>query len=226
MYCGYKTLNYKEINHRMKPITNILLVAYLIVYLFLPLYSVDFQGAWTGFSYTADTVSYSNDFAKIAFSLIPFVAGFGGIAVNCMKNRYWGILVAVFVAVGLFFYIDAKDFVFIQLPRFYEINSLGYGFNIGLWLLVASFVSAIVSVLPFKFNKFLAREISEVREKLPIPIIGKHDAAHEEEEKKESETSAPVVTEGKEAVAEPETSAESEHERYMPKQPKSTPDEN
>lgn len=146
----------------MKPITNILLVAFLIVYLFLPFFDVAFDGGWTGFKYTAETISNADDLLKMLFSLVPFVAGFGGIAINCMKNRYWGLGAAAFIAFGLYFYIDAKDFVNIQLPQFYSIKALGYGFNIGYGLLFAALLSAILSVLPFSFNKFLAREIHEI----------------------------------------------------------------
>ena len=39
------------------------------------------------------------------------------------------------------------------------------GFNIGYGLLLAALVSAVLSVLPFSFNKFLAREIRTLRGK-------------------------------------------------------------
>lgn len=152
----------------MKPITNILLVAFLIVYLFLPFFDVAFDGGWTGFKYTAETISNADDWLKMLFSLVPFVAGFGGIAINCMKNRYWGLAAAAFIALGLYFYIDAKDFVNIQLPQFYNIKDLGYGFNVGYILLFAALLSAILSVLPFSFNKFLAREIHEIGDSIHI----------------------------------------------------------
>lgn len=143
----------------MKPITNILLVASLIAYIFLPLFEVSFDGSWTGLNYTAQTISNSTDLLKIAFSLIPFLAGFGAIAINCMKNRYWGLASAALIGLGLFFYIDAKDLIYIQSPEFYAIKNLGWGFDVGYGLMFAAFVSAVVSVLPFSFNKFLAHEI-------------------------------------------------------------------
>lgn len=147
----------------MKPLTSIILVVYIIIYLFLPLYNVSFDGSWIGLEYTSDTISLESDPLKIIFALIPFIATFGGIAVNCMKNRYWGLVVAVFVALGLYFYCVAKDFesasALLHVPQFYSIDSLGSGFNIGYIMLYVAFGSAILSVFPFKFNKYLAREI-------------------------------------------------------------------
>ena len=201
----------------MKPLTNILLVAFLIVYLFFPFFNVDFYGAWTGIKYTAETLTSSESLVKELFSLVPFVAGFCGIAVNCMKNRYWGLLVAAFCALGIYFYIDAKALVNIQLPQFFAINSLGYGFNIGYGLLIAALVSALVSVLPLKINKFLARELS---------FISKKKKAAQAE----APQAAPAAEEEAEPAPEPEETQEPREEKeenpYAAYMPKPTPDEN
>ena len=82
-----------------------------------------------------------------------------------MKNRYWGLAAAACICAGLYFYIDARDFIHIEMPQFYAIKSLGFGFQIGYYLLIAALVSAVLSVLPFSFNKFLAREIRTLRHK-------------------------------------------------------------
>lgn len=149
----------------MKPLTNILLIAYLVVYSFLPFFDVALDGGWSGLKYTAETISNAESLMNELFALLPFAVGFGAIAINCMKNRYWGLAVATCICAGLYFYIDARDFIHIEMPQFYAIKSLGFGFQIGYYLLIAALVSAVLSVLPFSFNKFLAREIRTLRHK-------------------------------------------------------------
>ena len=149
----------------MKPLTNILLVAYLIVYSFMPLFEVALDGDWNGLKYTAETISNAESLLNALFALLPFAVGFGAIAINCMKTRYWGLVAAALICCGLYFYADAKDFIHIQVPQFFHIKTLGMGFNIGYGLLLAALVSAVLSVLPFSFNKFLAREIRTLRGK-------------------------------------------------------------
>ena len=142
----------------MKPITNILLIIYIIAYTFLPIFDVSLVGGQTGFDYTAYTISNSDELLKQIFSLLPFIVAFAAISFNCMKNRFWGIAVAIIICFGLYFYVDAKDFVLIQKPEFFKIESLGVGFYVGYASLLLSLISAAISVLPFKFNKLHARE--------------------------------------------------------------------
>ena len=143
----------------MKPVTNILLIIYIIVYTFLPIFDVSLMGGQTGFDYTAHTVTMSDELPMQLFALLPFIVAFVAISLNCMKNRFWGIAVAVLICIGIYFYVDARNLVLIQQPEFFKIQSLGVGFYIGYATLLLSLVSAAVSVLPFKFNKFHAREI-------------------------------------------------------------------
>ena len=143
----------------MKPITNILLIIYIIVYTFLPIFDVSLIGGQTGFDYTSHTITNSDQLLKQIFSLVPFITTFAAISLNCMKNRFWGIAVAVLICIGIYFYVDARNLVLIQQTEFFKIQSLGVGFYIGYATLLLSLVSAAVSVLPFKFNKFHAREI-------------------------------------------------------------------
>ena len=91
----------------MKPLTNILLVAYLIVYSFMPLFEVALDGDWNGLKYTAETISNAESLLNALFALLPFAVGFGAIAINCMKNRYWGLVAAALICCGLYFYADA-----------------------------------------------------------------------------------------------------------------------
>lgn len=136
----------------MKVVTNILLVAALIVYVFLPLFEVEFEGGMTGFSYTANTLSDSADLAKQLFALLPFVSCFGAIAFNCLKHRFWGFLVAVFIVCGIVFYYLAKRYVLIQTPLVYHYVGQGTGFVVGYVLLICALASAILSLMPFAFN--------------------------------------------------------------------------
>lgn len=190
----------------MKPLTNILILAFLAVYLFLPFLNVDFDGAWTGIKYTAETVTNSSEPLKIIFALIPFIAGFCGIAVNCMKNRYWGILVAAFCALGVYFYIDSRELIHIQSPEFYHITSTGYGFSIGFWIMILALISALVSVLPFKINKFLAHELAFLSKR-------KKDAEKPQEAPKETQDEVENVPQEDSNATPPENP----HAAYMPK---------
>lgn len=156
----------------MKPITNILLIIYIIVYTFLPLFDVSLMGGQTGFDYTAHTITSGVELTKQLFSLLPFIVAFVAISLNCMKNRFWGIGVAAVICFGLCFYADAKDLVMIQQPEFFKIESLGAGFYIGYATLILSLISAILSVMPFKFNKLHARESLFSRKK---PVEGKQE---------------------------------------------------
>ena len=157
----------------MKPITNILLIIYIGAYTFLPIFDVSLMGGQTGFDYTAHTITSSHELLKQLFSLLPFLVAFAAISLNCMKNRYWGIAVAAIICIGLYFYVDAKDLVMIQQPEFFKIESLGVGFYIGYATLWLSLASAVLSVMPFKFNKLHARE-----------TVFSHKKGAEEEESK------------------------------------------
>lgn len=211
----------------MKPLTNILILAFLAVYLFLPFLNIDFEGAWTGIKYTAETVTNSSDPLKIIFALIPFIAGFCGIAVNCMKNRYWGILVAAFCALGIYFYIDARELVHIQSPEFYHIASTGYGFSIGFWIMIVALISALVSVLPFKINKFLARELAFLSKKRTIAEAQKQDQEEELSDHQEGANATleqTASTDQNEEPSQPSETATPENP-YAAYMPKSTPEE-
>lgn len=136
----------------MKLVTNILLLAAIIVYVFLPLFEVEFDGGMTGFTYTANTLTESTEWTKQIFSLLPFIGCFGGIAFNCMKSRRWGFVVAVFALIGIIFYYFAKQYVLIQTPNVYHYEGIGVGFMVGYGLMIAALASAILSTLPFAFN--------------------------------------------------------------------------
>ena len=73
----------------MRPITNILLVLALICYLFLPFYDISFIGTVNGLKFTAGTISQALSLSNIILALLPFIAIFGAICLNCLKGRWW-----------------------------------------------------------------------------------------------------------------------------------------
>ena len=74
----------------MKPITNILLIAAIICYVFLPFRTMDLAGSITGLSYSAGLITENFSLLKTIFALLPFIACFAGVAINSNKHRYWG----------------------------------------------------------------------------------------------------------------------------------------
>lgn len=154
----------------MKIITNILLVAALVVYVFLPLFNIEFEGGITGFAYSSYAICSSGDLCTKLFALLPFVSCFGAIAFNCLRHRYWGGIVAVLIASGLGFYISAKHFVMIQMQDVYQYEGIAVGFNIGYVLMICAFASSVISLLPFNFN--LRFELDKMH--LHIPRKGKN----------------------------------------------------
>ena len=160
----------------MKPITNILLIATLICYVFLPLCELQVKGDVTGLAYSAAMITENFSLKRTVFALLPFIACFGGIVFNCMKNRYWGIVVAVFVLIGLFFFYSDKVFLNVGLQHAPDVipnaelegfgmEHLSIGHKVCRWLLIATLASALISLLPFKFNTILERSIDETFEK-------------------------------------------------------------
>ena len=102
----------------------------------------------------------SDELPMQLFALLPFIVAFVAISLNCMKNRFWGIAVALVICFGLYFYADAKDLVMIQQPEFFKIESLGVGFYMGYAALLLSLISAVMSVMPFRFNKLHAKGVA------------------------------------------------------------------
>ncbi len=149
----------------MKVVTNILLLGALITYVFLPLFEVEFVGVITGFTYSANAISTSADLAMQVFALIPFISSFGAIAFNCLKNRYWGFVSGVFIAMGLAFYFFAKQYVLIQSPEIYSYDGIGFGFIAGYVLMICALASTILSVMPFNFNMHHEKPVPKVNVK-------------------------------------------------------------
>ena len=160
----------------MKPITNILLVLALICYVFLPFYDISLLGTVTGLGFTAGTISQSLSLGNVLFALLPFIAIFGAIALNCMKNRWWVLGSIALIIVGLWFFAHTSshhDILLRHDPEITPDNDLGEGFTItGLGightlsfiLTGLSLLSAIISLLPFKFNETIERAVDDTFE--------------------------------------------------------------
>ena len=160
----------------MRPITNILLVLALICYVFLPFYVFSLYGTVSGLQFTAGTISQAISLGSVIKALLPFIAVFGAIGFNCLKSRWWVLLSIAFIILGIWFFKDTGSMHDVMLrhePDVTPDNDLGEGFSIiGLgigyklsYVLTAlSLVSAIVSMLPFKFNETIERAVDDAYE--------------------------------------------------------------
>ena len=159
----------------MKPITNILLVLAIVCYVFLPFYSVNFQGSITGYSFTAGTITQQPTARHIVFALLPFISCFLAIGFNTLRNRWRSIASAVMIVLGLCFFNDTHDYENIALTlnhapevmpsedigEGFHVLGLGIGYTASCTLLVLALISAILSVLPFDFNFTLERAVDQ-----------------------------------------------------------------
>ena len=160
----------------MRPITNILLVLALICYVFLPFYDISFIGTVTGLKFTAGTISQALSLGNILIALLPFVACFGAVALNCLKNRWWVIGAIACIIIWLWFYMDTRDIHDIMLQHNpdvtpdndlgegFSILGLGLGYKISFVLTALSLLSAFVSLLPFQFNKTIEKAVDDTFE--------------------------------------------------------------
>lgn len=151
----------------MKPITSILLVATIICYCFLPLFNISLiEANVSGLSYTSAMFTRNSMFA-----LLPFISTFFAIAFNSLKNRYWGILVVALIAVGLYFFFTlghVVEFPLVHSPEALDDTELAQGIPVAgmgvghitcTVLMIIAMVSAILSLMPFKFNELIEQSI-------------------------------------------------------------------
>lgn len=160
----------------MRPITNILLVLALICYVFLPFYNISLMGTVTGLGFTAGTISQFQSIVKVAIALIPFVACFGAITLNCLRRRWWVLGAIACILLWLWFCNYTGNYHDIGLQHAPEVtpdNDLGEGFSIigmgigyklSYILIVLSLISALVSMLPFKFNETIEKAVDDTFE--------------------------------------------------------------
>ena len=160
----------------MRPITNILLVLALICYLFLPFYDISLIGKVTGLGFTAGTISQFTSIGRVALALVPFVACFGAVGFNCLKLRWWVLGAIGCILLWIWFYTltgNTHDISLQHAPEVTPDNDLGEGFSIigmGIGFKVSrvltwlSLISAIISLLPFKFNATLEKAVDDTFE--------------------------------------------------------------
>ena len=160
----------------MRPITNILLVLALICYVFLPFHDISLMGTVTGLGFTAGTISQFQSLGKVALALVPFVACFGAVGLNCLKRRWWVLGAIACIALWLWFYSitgSSHDISLDHAPEVTPDNDLGEGFSIigmGIGyklsriLTALSLLSALISLLPFKFNETIEKAVDDTFE--------------------------------------------------------------
>lgn len=215
----------------MRPITNILLVLAIICYVFLPFYDASLYGSVTGMEFTAGKITQSLSLSSLV-ALLPFICCFGAIALNCLKSRWWIIGTIVCILTCLWFYHltrNVHDIMLAHSPDVIPVDDIGEGFTIkdlgiGYWsscgLMLAALVTAVISLLPFKFNQRLEKAIDSkfedgqrhVREEFKR-IEQNHKAKHAE---KHGATAPPPDEETTSDEHEPEIDKE-DHSRFMPK---------
>ena len=160
----------------MRPITNILLVLALICYVFLPFYDISLVGTVTGLGYTAGTISQSLSLGNVLLALLPFITCFGAIALNCLKKRWWVLGTIALILLGLWFFAQIQDLHDIGLQHApevtpdndlgegFSITGLGIGYKLSYGLYILSLISAIISLLPFKFNETIEKAVDDTFE--------------------------------------------------------------
>lgn len=203
----------------MKPITSILLVAAIICYCLLTFFNTSMGVAVTGFDYSSIQITRGS-----LFALMPFVSTFFAIVFNSLKNRYWGILVVVFIVLGIHFFVttgNLKEIMINHLPEAVgdtkviqggmPIMGTGIGYTTSLVLMCLALLSTLISMLPFKFNA----------------LIEQSKAAHRKKQSsKPTETEMSVEPEKpveQEKPAEKEPAAEpADHSAYMPQKETAT----
>ena len=160
----------------MRPITNILLVLALICYLFLPFHDISLIGKVTGLGFTAGTISQFTSIGRVALALVPFAACFGAVALNCLKRRWWVLGAIGCILLWIWFYTltgNTHDISLQHAPEVTPDNDLGEGFSIigmGIGYKVSrvltwlSLLSALISLLPFKFNATIEKAVDDTFE--------------------------------------------------------------
>lgn len=217
----------------MKPITNILLLLALVCYVFLPLFEISFIGSLSGLNFTASMITENKGFQYTFFALIPFITLFLAIGFNCLKNRYWGIVVAVIIFFAIYFFVNLstmfQGFSLTHDPQVapsaemgegMPVAGLGIGYYASFALTVLSLLSALVSMMPFKFNKRLEESIDKRFEtsKKQISKVGHgiNDEIHKIGHRQDKHEKA-VATDAVATTPEEEKVNVEDESRFMPK---------
>ena len=221
----------------MKPITNILLVLALVFYVFLPLMEISHMGSISGLDFSASLLTY-NKARFTAFALAPFVTLFLAIGFNCLRSRWWGIIDAILILMAIFFFVSMLT-KFQGLPLAHNpdvvadtdmsegmpIDGLRSGFYLSAGATMLAFISALVSLMPFEFNKRIEERIDRRFEsgKRQIGRVGHtiHDEFHKIGKKPKETVEQPqenISSPEQSLQNQPETEAQntSNDSRFMP----------
>ncbi len=176
----------------MKPITNILLVLALVFYVFLPIMEISHMGSITGMDFSTSMISHKG---YMLYALTPFITIFLAIGFNCLRSRWWGIIDAILILMAIFFFVNTLT-KFQGLPLLHSpevvadtelsegmpINGLRSGFYLSSAFTILAFISALISLMPFEFNKRIEERIDKRFEsgKRHIEKVGHtiHDEIH------------------------------------------------
>ncbi len=215
----------------MRPITNILLVLALICYLFLPFYDISFIGTVTGLKFTAGTISQSLSLGNVILALLPFIAIFGAIGLNCLKGRWWvlGTIACILLYIWFFMHTNSSHDILLQhepevtpdndLGEGFSIIGLGIGYKLSFVLTALSLLSAIISLLPFKFNDTIEKAVDDTFEEGRRHVRQEYNRIesnlHKVHKTKQSPTPPPASTINDD-VPEPVEDKE-DPSRFMPK---------
>ena len=217
----------------MRPITNILLVLALICYVFLPFYDLELIGTRTGLGFTAGTISQAVSLRNVLIGLLPFLACFGAVMLNSLKRRWWVLGAIACILVWLWFYMDTSSLHQIMLRHAPEVtpdNDLGEGFSItgmgiGYKLSYAltglSLLSALISLLPFKFNETIEKAVDDTfedgRRHVREEFKRLENATHKpNKNKKPSPTPPATANETPQEPEEPTVVDKEDPSRFMP----------
>ena len=191
----------------MKPITNILLIAAIICYVFLPFRTMDLAGSITGLSYSAGLITENFSLLKTIFALLPFIACFAGKPDFFFET--WDLN-------------HDPELIGDQAARMegFKVKELNIGYYASNTLMWMSLVSCIISLFPFKFNQTLERTIDDSIERSLHRSKEGITKVHKElqEEITHLESKAKQTTQSPEpAPSTPPDEASEDHTKYMPK---------
>lgn len=223
----------------MKPITNILLVLALVFYMFMPLMEVSHMGTKSGLDFSASLLSYKQTrFSIYVYALTPFITMFLAIGFNCLRSRWWGIIDSLLILMAIFFFVSVLT-KFQGLPLAHNpevvansemgegmpIDGLRSGYYLSAGATMLALISALVSLMPFEFNKRIEERIEERFEssKRQIGKMGHsiHDEIHKigkkpKENVEQTSQAIPTLDVSTQEQASSDAQAPNDDSRFMP----------
>ncbi|MBR5638130.1 MAG: hypothetical protein IKW83_00060 [Muribaculaceae bacterium] len=224
----------------MKPITNILLVLALVFYVFLPILEISHTGSITGQDFSSSLLTYKQTRLTV-FALTPFITIFLAIGFNCLRNRWWGIIDALLILMAFFFFVnmltkfqglplahDPNVVADIELSEGLPIIGLKSGYYLSVSSTILAFISTLISLMPFEFNKRIEERIDKRFEsgKKQIGKMGHtiHDEIHKIGSKKskdnvgQSQVTAPTPVPSTQEQHTSDFQTSDDHSRFKPKE--------